>query len=85
MNNFHAYQQVRKLNPDLVHSQVMSANGEDTSVDIIIHGKGGYHTLGLNTNMIKWLDDLVANKLLIPTNSGAKAPGRLELAFRIAV
>tara|TARA_R100001510_G_C7594764_1_gene163280 strand:- start:459 stop:830 length:372 start_codon:yes stop_codon:yes gene_type:complete len=64
----------------LLGAILVCAYDEDTSVDVTNRRKGDYHTLGLSTNMIKWLDNLVANKLLIPSNGAAKASGRLELA-----
>ena len=63
----------------LLAAMLVSAYEFDTTVDIHTRRKGTLAEAGLTTNMIKWMDNLVAKGLLIPSNGSAKAVGALLL------
>jgi len=63
----------------LLAAMLVSAYESGTTVDIHTRRKGTLADAGLTTNMIKWMDNLVAKGLLIPSNGSAKAVGALLL------
>ena len=64
----------------LLSAMLVMAYEADATVDVTTRRKGALADAGLSTNFIKWLDNLVAHKLLIPANGSLKASGILSLA-----
>ena len=64
----------------LLGAMLVTASDEDTTVDISTRRKGKLNEVGITANMIKWLDNLVEKKLLIPANGASKALGALLLS-----
>ena len=64
----------------LLGAMLVTASDEDTTVDITTRRKGKLNEVGITANMIKFLDNLVEKKLLIPANGASKALGALLLS-----
>jgi len=64
----------------LLGAMIVTAFDEKTTLDISTRRKGNLSDAGLTTNMMKWLDKLVKNKMLIPANGASKALGALLLS-----
>ena len=67
----------------LLGAMLVTASDEDTTVDITTRRKGKLNEVGITANMIKFLDNLVEKKLLIPANGASKALGALLLSDQL--